>query len=376
VEDSLALEKVGVSIAANRHQRGLLEGIEQAGLATALRGSLIEPMWPRGPLFAAGARPAIPNLSDMKLLRYANIVGLRRVWLAGALWRSVEKLIAKRGKPQAILSYNVSFESAQLGLHYQKRHGIPWVVVYADTVPHAVERHFNDKWLARAAGRVFLSWDRYERCLDLPKFHLDHGVVSLPKGALAAGGKTASSKSFLFAGTLCAATGVDRLARAFRLVKDPDARLWICGKGQFRPLQEAAAADERIEIFGAVPEARLSELAAKARAFVNPRPPGLPENRENFPSKLVDYLAYGKPVVSSWTPGIAPHYREVLEVVEPFTELALANRMEDILQRPPSADRKSEIEDFVNKRKLWRVQGERLVDWLQHEIFAERSRGQ
>lgn len=367
--DSLALKRVGVSIAANRHQRGLLEGLEQAGLQTALRGSLIEPMWPRGPLFAKGEKPVVAGLHDMELLRYANVFGLRRLWLAAALWRSVERLIVRRGAPQAILSYNVNFESAQVGLHYQRSRGIPWVVVYADTVPHPLERHYNDKWLASAAGRVFLSWDRYQRCPDRSKFHLDHGVVSLADRS-----QENLQKAILFAGTLCAATGVDRLARAFKRVKDPDARLWICGKGDYRPLRAAAEGDARIEIMGAVTEARLAELARKARAFVNPRPPDLPENRENFPSKIVDYLAYGKPVISSWTPGIAPHYREVLDVVQPFTEEALAARMEDVLQRPLSADKREQIEAFINTRKLWRVQGARLVTWLEDSVFVGNTR--
>ena len=113
-----------------------------------------------------------------------------------------------------------------------------------------------------------------------------------------------SVTTYMYAGILEPVTGVDMLLKAFSQISNPSVRLKISGKGSFQKLvEEAAEQDDRITYLGCVPyEEYLSNLK-QADVLVNPRNMNLPENENNFPSKIMEYLATGKPIISTRFPG-------------------------------------------------------------------------
>ena len=94
------------------------------------------------------------------------------------------------------------------------------------------------------------------------------------------------------------------LLKAFSQISNHSVRLKISGKGSFQKLvEDAAKQDDRITYLGCVPyEEYLSNLK-QAAVLVNPRNMNLPENENNFPSKIMEYLATGKPIISTRFPG-------------------------------------------------------------------------
>lgn len=110
--------------------------------------------------------------------------------------------------------------------------------------------------------------------------------------------------TYMYAGILEPVTGVDILLKAFSKIDNPSIRLKISGKGSLQKLvEDAAKQDHRISYLGCVPyEEYLSNLK-QADVLVNPRNMNLPENENNFPSKIMEYLATGKPIISTRFPG-------------------------------------------------------------------------
>lgn len=78
-----------------------------------------------------------------------------------------------------------------------------------------------------------------------------------------------------------------------------------------------------------------------------------------------EYLSYGKPVISSWTAGLASEYRGVLEVFEDETPECLARRISEVLEWPQArrAQYEQQSRAFLAGRLWWR-RAERLVAWL------------
>ena len=103
------------------------------------------------------------------------------------------------------------------------------------------------------------------------------------------------------------------LLNAFRLLRRDDCELWICGKGDNSNLRDAVKIDPRIKYIGLLPRDELAERMNKADIFVNPRPSNIPGNERNFPSKLLEYLGYLKPIVSTMAQA-GPDYRDLLFV--------------------------------------------------------------
>ncbi|MFH1131690.1 MAG: glycosyltransferase [Pseudomonadota bacterium] len=370
LEESEACKKPAISLAANRWQQGLLQALCEQNIRVRVHGHVLEPAWPHGPFHVKESNLSLSGLSNMQLCDYLNLPNLRELWILRRLRKNMARTMAEHGPPAAILSYNLSYQNAMVALGYQNTRNIPWVPVLADGPGSVLEKHHQERWLQQATGRIFLSWARYETCNELPKFHLDAGITSFRPIQ-----QTAPEKTILYSGAMTHYAGIDLLVQAFQKIDDPYARLWICGKGNTSSIAQIAAKDSRIKIFGVVSEEKLNELSVLATAFVNPRPTNLEDSLHNFPSKIVEYLSYGKPVISSWTPGIAPEYRDVLIIVEPLTPQNLAKIIEDVLSwgSPRRNDLQTRIEEFVKSKKLWSVQASRLVKWLNSEVLRVDS---
>jgi len=106
--------------------------------------------------------------------------------------------------------------------------------------------------------------------------------------------------TFMYSGLLSYVTGVNLLLEAIRQVERQDIRLLISGKGELvKEVESAAKEDERIYYLGHLPYDKYIQKLQEADVLINPRDMRLPENQNNFPSKVMDYLATGKPILST-----------------------------------------------------------------------------
>ena len=85
-----------------------------------------------------------------------------------------------------------------------------------------------------------------------------------------------------------------------------------------------------------------------------------------FPSKLLEYLRYRKPIISAPLAGISPEYKSALVLVEVESPAAWAATIEntfdmDIDARQIIAQRMDEL----LKTKTWDNQAGRLLDFIQ-----------
>ena len=112
------------------------------------------------------------------------------------------------------------------------------------------------------------------------------------------------SRTLLCIGRLCEQKGQALLVRAFAsLVEDhPDARLVLAGDGPMRPDIEKLIARHklagRVTITGWINGQQVRELLGRARAFV------LPSFAEGLPIVLMEAMALGRPVITTYVAGI------------------------------------------------------------------------
>ncbi|MFM7290288.1 MAG: glycosyltransferase [Planctomycetia bacterium] len=148
-----------------------------------------------------------------------------------------------------------------------------------------------------------------------------------------------AARAVYFAGALSDAAGVNLLLDAIPFVQDPTLQFWISGRGLLQDrIERLAATDPRIKFLGFLSDERYGELLQQAAVLVNPRPSRLIENRYNFPSKLMEYLAAGRPIISTATSDVAEHYGDRLVVLTDETPAGLARCIEHTIALP-AADR-------------------------------------
>jgi len=169
-----------------------------------------------------------------------------------------------------------------------------------------------------------------------------------------------------FAGALSESAGVDLLLDAIPNVTDPTLEFWFSGRGTLEErLKQQAALDSRIRFFGFVTEEEYSTMLQRAAVLVNPRPSRLLENRYNFPSKLMEYLAAGRPILSTATSDVAEHYGNAVIVITDETPQGLA-RFIDRAVAAPAEDRaalgaraRSAVEGVT-----WRTEVENILAFI------------
>lgn len=109
---------------------------------------------------------------------------------------------------------------------------------------------------------------------------------------------------YMYAGTLSDVTGVDILLDAIEMWDADDVEFYISGKGFLEEnVRKAADKDHRIKYLGFIPDDEYYKLMQEMDVFINPRNMDMEQNQNNFPSKVLEYLATGRIVVSTKFPG-------------------------------------------------------------------------
>lgn len=137
----------------------------------------------------------------------------------------------------------------------------------------------------------------------------------------------------LYAGGLAAAYGADRLIDAASLL--PDVDFIFYGKGdQVARLQSSAAPN--ILYKGFSDAATLAGAMRDASVLINPRPSGADFAVQSFPSKLIEYLATGRTVLTTRIRSIPADLAGYFAYIDDETPAGIADAIRKALTREQS----------------------------------------
>lgn len=358
-EETFLRFSAAFSPAGVRWNGSFVRALQADGLDVRTVYHLARPAWPRGPFWVPSYQ--LPSTGCGGLWPgYWNLRGLRPYSLARGYTKVIRRWFATGWKPDYVVCYNAGPQNVATARAINKELGVPWIVLLADASADALSAAgCIDRG---ASGVVHLSWKAFETQRIGAKLHLDGGVDRCRTVPCL----RRRTRNVVYSGVLFPVAGADYLVRAFEGVKNPEARLHLTGKGADAAFKALVRADARITLHGLVPEAKLNEVCSEAELFVNPRPSRFPENAENFPSKLLEYLSWSRPVISTMTPGVHPEYRDVLTVLEQETDEAMAHAIADVLDWPDSRyiAQTEKIAAWIEAKRLWSMQARRFLGWL------------
>lgn len=168
---------------------------------------------------------------------------------------------------------------------------------------------------------------------------------------------------FMYSGLLSHVTGVNLLLDAIKQMDRQNIRLWISGKGELEDLvRTVAKVDNRIRFLGHLPYEEYIRRLQRVDVLINPRDMSLPENQNNFPSKIMDYLASGKVILSTKFAGWE-QFEDNIVFCESSTE-GIGNSMESIADK--SIDEKKVFCTNREKAKQfeWRIQLKKIFEQI------------
>jgi glycosyltransferase involved in cell wall biosynthesis len=364
-------ELPALSPAAVLWEQGFFAGLKAHGFELTVVSHRPEPLWPRGRLLPGMREAPADAAYPTRIVGHTNAPGLRAQSLAGAYAREGLDTFARQPF-EFVATFNPLPWHVAAATALARRHRVPWISFLLDDVLHdpTLERYAHATRLA--AGHVILSAAAAERIIRLmpgaPTLHLDGAVDCWRGNDLEA--ECPARLRVVYSGAHTEEAGMSLLVAAIPFVT-ADIMFTITGdRGRHQGLTELMARDARVQTVGWVSPATLDEICRSATAFVNPRPPAHGLSLASFPSKLMTYLAYGKPVASTWTPGLADDYRDLLLVADDESPRGLAAAID----RAVSMDMHSrgllrnKIKAFLVPGRLWETQGLRFAEFFDRRI--------
>ena len=143
----------------------------------------------------------------------------------------------------------------------------------------------------------------------------------------------------LYTGNLREKYGVEPLIEAVRQLayEKGSYELWICGQGELAgKIADISKESPWLKYLGYVTPPKLYDVFAEATVLVNPRQNNMAYTRYSFPSKTLEYLASGKPIIAYKLDGIPNEYDEYLHYVteEGDAALNLREKIDEVCSIP------------------------------------------
>ena len=360
--------------ASTKWLRGFVDGLQENNVEVTLCGRCYAQAWPRGPFFS-GKQEYLDANYENHLIRFCNVPGIRFTSMAHSYYRVASRLV-QSSVYDAVVTYNPYPWHVSAARKLKRDTGMSWLCLNLDFEDVGARWQKFIKGAGDADGHLFLSHWGFENAPVEKKIHLDSGIGKLPEGFGGLG--TTEPFTIVYLGKLTKSGGLDVLLRLPELISDNNVRFVYGGKGYpstEERLKALANKDSRVEYLGFVDEKDVPRLFHRAAVFLNPRDPEDVVNDMVFPSKIMEYLKHGKTVVSTWTKGLEPAYRDLMLIADSPSPEDFAFAVQRAINEPSgsSMQRAQKIRGFLENSRVWRNQAKRFVDFARPIISRDLS---
>jgi glycosyltransferase involved in cell wall biosynthesis len=322
-----------VEFSANVFQQKLIEGFRRLSCNFDVISAPFVGSWPN-----ASDIFHFHDFSDgQNLCRYVpfnNVWGIRNFSRAAALKQALEDFIMDEDPRKLILCYCAHTPFLEAAVYAKNRDSRIKICLYVPDLPDYMNLSANRSFLYDVAKKYDIAvMTRLMKQVDSFVLLTEHMKNRLPVGdkpcAVIEGIVTAAELAdrpkpktddglirVVYTGKLNEKFGVKHLADAFCMLPGPNWRLVLCGRGDCEAyIAEKSAADSRILYLGQVTAEAAKEQIRNADVLVNPRRNDAEYTKYSFPSKNVEYLLSGNPVVGYMLDGMGQAYRDFMYIV-------------------------------------------------------------
>lgn len=314
---------------------------------------------------------------------FCNVKFLKNFFQVSKIFSDLKKWCASSDDEKVLFVYTLSapFLSAVMKLKkkYPKIKVCSIVADLPDMLNLSSHRSFIQKkfeqWLANRAYKNMTCIDYYvlltkymAEPLGIKKpYIVMEGIAEDKLVVERRGEKIQDLKTILYTGTLHEKFGALDLVQAFMRIPDKDYRLILCGIGDSEEkIIKAQKMDARIQFRGKVTHEEACKLQSEATVLVNPRKNNEAFTKYSFPSKTMEYLSSGTPVIAYKLDGIPEEYNGYINYVSDNSPEAMADKIRQICEMPESVRQEmgARARQFVLSQKNCIEQTKKILDLL------------
>lgn len=328
--------KAPVEYSANVFQKKIIKGFKAVGTDVQV--------------LSAPFIGAYPNKSDIfwfkgfertqtecQYVPFCNIWGLRNYSRAFSLKQCLHDFVAAEDEDKLIIVYSPHTPFVEAAAYAKRRDPRIKVILVVPDLPQYMNLSAKISTIYKVAKKYDIArFNRLCECVDgyvllteamkekLPvgrkKYIVIEGISDpelLNRASDRKSENQGKEKYLVYTGKLNEKFGVKELVDSFGMIDDPDCRLVLCGRGDLESyIQNKALEDSRILPQGQVTHDEAKAWITNADVLVNPRMNNEEYVKYSFPSKNIEYLSSGNPVVGYLLDGMPAHYREYLFCVD------------------------------------------------------------
>lgn len=263
-----------------------------------------------------------------------------------------------------VLNYSISSAARSVG----KRLNIPVVGIVTDVPGHLSGSSLKSKsFLKRSFGKIIEMYavsclEKYDAYLFLSRpmnevvnrrnkpYIVIEGQCDNKQKYVSnlLAGKT-SPKVMLYSGSIHVEYGIARLVEAFIKCKLSGWELHIYGDGNYRDdLIKISKEHNTIKYFGLQPNDVVVKKQIEATLLINPRPSDSDFVKYSFPSKTMEYMASGTPLLMTRLPSLPEEYSEYVYFIEDESLEGFCDALQRYCGKIPT-----ELHDFGDKAKTF-----------------------
>jgi glycosyltransferase involved in cell wall biosynthesis len=377
--------------AGNMFQANLLSGLTAAGVHVTILSQRPWRLFPRSSEWRFGTdvvdftpdlRGTLIGFLNLPVLRPLS-VGARIVW---ETWRWRRRL-PPSARP-VVYTYNLTEPPGTFTLAAARLAGATAVAsvndvfvpgqLIADTLSRRIDFALQRWIMPRFDGLVVVTDAIAEDLAPAaPHIRVEGGITEAmldvrPKRDVTPG----EPITFAFVASLEEHNGVRQVLQAFQGTTNPALRLVVAGNGALTSFAEAAAdADPRITYAGFLGFDQVLRLYETVDALVSMRLMTDMDTRYFFPSKMMEFLASGVPVITTPHAGIREEFGDAAYVLEDDSPAALARMFDRFAAVPPEERfaRGDRARAILRATRMWPIQAGRVAAFLDRVVSARTA---
>lgn len=174
-------------------------------------------------------------------------------------------------------------------------------------------------------------------------------------------------KVCFYAGSIMKIYGIENLVKGFLKADVENTELHIYGTGDYADeLQKLSDQNENVKYMGMAPNGEIVKAEMRSTLLVNPRPAGEDYTKYSFPSKNMEYMASGTPVLTTKLPGMPKDHLDHVYLIEDESIDGIAHKLKELLLLPQNElwEKGKKAKAFILSEKNNVKQAQKLLDMI------------
>lgn len=293
--------------------------------------------------------------------------------------KAIKKWAKSCGTDDVIMAYSIPPFLVKDIIRYGKKYGVKTVAIVPDLPENMYINQKNSlktlikkqylrsslKYQGLFDGYIYLTEAMRDKVAPQKPYMVMEGISDQQFNITST--LKASPRVIMYAGGLYEKYGIMNLIEAFEQLENTDVELWLFGNGSsVIDIQKRSASNKRIKYFGRVSRDEILIHEREATLLINPR--GVKEDftKYSFPSKTIEYMYSGTPLITTKLEGIPKEYYDYVFLTTDNDPVLLRKALEDALSLSDEqlAQMGQRARCFIVNQKNAKVQTGHIIDFL------------